>query len=284
MTSNLDQPWLLPGPCLAIARGQGPPDGFLVVCALVATVPWSVWYWQLFGVSRLASRQRDRLLLYLAPVLSMGLLFLFTVAPTLPDQKDLVREVVYFLVGAEWIWFARLFVPLLGISARDDVAERRNRAAAYPILGAFIGLTLAFLGVVDGAGPALRQETFGPILGYGILATVAWYALWWLLERLARVSEAITVERDEAAGWRLAGFLVATGLLLGYTFAGQLRAEDSTLTLPHALVLFGLPVGAILVEVWCQRRPSPRHKIWKDGVLPAGVYLGLAWLGLLAVR
>jgi hypothetical protein len=112
--------------------------------------------------------------------------------------------------------------------------------------------------------------------------------LWAALERLTRIAEAVTVERDRAAGWRLAGFLVAAGLIAGRAVAGDWQSTAATnydfaMHIWPAMLLLG---AALIVESLCRAtaaRPTP--SVPRCGLMPSLVYLGgaggwLWWKGL----
>jgi uncharacterized membrane protein YjfL (UPF0719 family) len=112
----------------------------------------------------------------------------------------------YFFPGAMWVSVAVRCLPLVGLSARDDVVERGNSSAALAIAGAILAITLCFAGGNIGDGPGWWVVVFS-----AGLATVALLLSWLVLETVARVADVVTIERDEAAGLRLGGWLIACG-------------------------------------------------------------------------
>src|SRR5262249_23316415 len=139
-----------------------------------------------------------------------------------------------------WLGGISTFLPLFGLSPREDVVERRNHPAAWAISGALVGLTLCFAGAVGSADPAEEMLSEVP---RGLLATLALLLLWAILERLASPSEAITVERDGGAAWRLAGVLIALGLLLGQAFADGTANPGPV----RSVLEFAAPLALLLV-------------------------------------
>src|SRR5262249_13278217 len=155
--------------------------------------------------------------LYLTPPVCLLLLTLRLAGKNLTNARAWSLEFRSgWAVGAVWLGLIHLFLPLFGLDPRQDVVERRNRPAAWAISGALVGLTLCFAGA---AGDALPVEGVLGGVPWGMLATLALLFLWAILERLADPSEAITVARDGGAACRLAGLLIALGLLLGRAFA-----------------------------------------------------------------
>src|SRR5262249_4813254 len=174
---------------------------------------WALWVGRVAQVSRLASRHRDRVALYLAPpacLLVLALCFAGRPLTASDPFKELV--LIGYAAGAWFLALAAWAFPWLGLSPRDDVAERRNRAAGWALLGAQAGLTLAY-GAAAGAGGGAGWGFTPP--GLGLLSILVLFALWGLLEKLAGFSEAITVERDGGSACRLAALLPALGLLVG---------------------------------------------------------------------
>lgn len=181
---------------------------------------------------------------------------------------------MYVALGLAWIWAAESLFSLFGISARDDVIERRNGAALIAVCGALVGVTLCYAGGNIGDGPGWWVVMFA-----AGLATIAPAVVWSLYELLTGGSEAITIDRDRAAGARLAGLLVACGLLFGRGVAGDW--VSAALTLSDFVVV--LPVAAgLLALAWIVERTArptverPRAPLASHGLVVALVYVGIA--------
>jgi uncharacterized membrane protein YjfL (UPF0719 family) len=196
------------------------------------------------------------------------------------DVRDDVRYIVlYFALGAAWVAAALYALQFLGVSARDDVIERGNRAAAYVIAGAVLAITLSFIGGNIGDGPGWWVVIFS-----AGLATGALFLTWLVLEMYAAISDAVTIARDEAAGIRVAGFLLACGVIFGRAAAGDWVSAGSTFRefLEVSLPIVGLLPLAVLIELVAQpsaSRPAPPIAVF--GVLPAMLYLGFAAISLM---
>ena len=170
--------------------------------------------------------------------------------------------------------FSRCFV-FLGLSPHDDVVERRNASAAPATAGAMLAVACCYAGGNVGDGPGWWVVVFA-----GLLATGALFLAWYLLESIGKVSDAVTVERDVAAGWRLGGLLLALGLIFGRGVAGDWVSAGATCSdfVRVAWPAVPLVVGAGMLER--SARPTvqaPVPAVVTLGVLPAFVYLGLGW-------
>jgi uncharacterized membrane protein YjfL (UPF0719 family) len=119
-------------------------------------------------------------------------------------RDDLFYLGFYLLLGAAWVGGATFFFSLMGVSARDDVVERRNLSASWAICGALVGTTLCFAGANVGSGPGVHV-----VLLCALLTTAAFFLLWLSLELLVdpSPSDSITIERNPGAGIRLGGYL-----------------------------------------------------------------------------
>jgi hypothetical protein len=247
----------------------------LIVSLAVALVCWGSWYWRLARVSSWLSPRRQRSGLFLTPVLCLALLFLVLKYLAAADVRQSgVYLSFYVVVGAAWVGLAGSALPWFGLDPRLDVAERRNAAASTAISGALLGATCCLAGGNVGDGPGCHVVLFSALLSTG-----GFFLAWLVLERLTGTAEAITVERDQATGLRLAGWLVALGLILGYAVTGTWVSAADTLT---DFLWCGWPVlpltGLAAVLHWSgapsPTRPRPDRVGW--GVLPAALYLALA--------
>jgi uncharacterized membrane protein YjfL (UPF0719 family) len=177
----------------------------------------------------------------------------------------------YVAMGVAWLGLAVRLFPFFGLNPRDDVVERRNRAAMYAISGGLIGITLCFAGGNIGEGPGWWVV----VISAGI-STMALFAIWVLLELFSKVVETITIDRDESAGLRLAGFLIAGGLIFGRAVAGNWVSLDGTIA---DFIRFAWPIifligAAIAVERIA--RPTldqPNAPMFGLGVVPAATYV-----------
>jgi hypothetical protein len=131
--------------------------------------------------------------------------------------------------------------------------RRLAEFAGWAIGGALLGLTVVFACVTEAVEPRIKDLQ---ALFFGMLSAFAvYFLLWGILEKLAGLSEAITVERDGGTALRLSAFLPALGLLLAgralpsqgkgvpYLLAnGQLGQHLFLLCGPFALLLVAIPI------------------------------------------
>ena len=246
-----------------------------IASAIFAAFMWVRWYVVPARLERLGAPRSGRAALGAAPALCA--LVLLVVLRTLAshDVRDDIRYIgMYLAVGAAWVAMSTVLLPLVGLSVRDDVLERGNAAAAYAIAGALLAVTLAFAGGNIGDGPGWWVVVFS-----AGLATATLYVLWLALEQFGEVSEQVTIERDHASGVRLAGFLVACGLVVGRAAAGNWVSAGATIAdfFRVAIAAVGLLAIAIVIELRARpsaARPVPSPARW--GLVPAGLYVALA--------
>jgi uncharacterized membrane protein YjfL (UPF0719 family) len=250
------------------------------VSLVLGAIVWGRWVWDLVKVARRPGGGGERLWLVAAPLAAVVLLFEILRRFSASDVRD---DPVYFWfylgMGIAWTGLGLHSLVWCGLGARDDVLERGNPAAALALAGATLGITLCFAGGNIGEGPGWWVVVF-----CAVLATGALFLLWALLGRLAGVVDAITIDRDAAAGARAAGFFVAAGLILGRAVAGTWEGAAPALS---DFVLRGSPAAALLVLailVERQLRPSaeaPIRPVLTHGAPPALLYLGVAAAALL---
>lgn len=244
-----------------------------VGCGLASAFAWGHWYW---GLIRFKRRAGDgRRLLAGAPLIAGALLFLLLRVWSADDvRNDPAYLGLYWLMGAAWAGLSRAGLAWLGLSVRDDVLERGNGAAATAIGGAVVGLTLCFAGGNFGNGPGWWVVVFA-----AGLATTGFYVAWGLLGRFGGLAEAITVERDPAAGWRAAAFFVSTGMVLGRAVAGDWVSVTATVAdfarrgWPVLLLLAVAGASEQFIRPATDRAPAA---IVAAGLFPGLVYLALA--------
>jgi hypothetical protein len=258
----------------------------LVVSAIAvgaAAIAWLRWYRLLFSVPRLGPSRRGRAWLGVSPLLSALILVAVLTTIAAHDVVDDLRYILMYLaLGAAWVGLTVWSLPFAGMSPRDDVVERGNAAAAPPCAAAVIALTLCFAGGNVGDGPGWWVVVFA-----AAIATLGLFAVWLVLDVLAALSDAVTIERDAAAGLRLAGFLVACGLVLGRGVAGDWVSVGATIrdVLRSAAPLTGLiPVAAVLERAARPTPERPEPPVGTLGVVPALAYVAgaaayVVWLG-----
>jgi len=195
-----------------------------------------------------------------------------------PDvQDDPSYIIIYLCLGVAWLGGTTFIFPLLGLSERDDVVERCNPAATWALAGALIGVMSCFAGANIGSGPGPEVVFF-----CATVSTTAFFLSWFSLELTANTSEAITVDRDEGAAIRLAGFLIATGILLGGAVAGNWESTSATM---RDFYTYGWPAIALLgVALPLERvlnarnRPIIRDPWQSFGISLFYILIAVAWV------
>jgi hypothetical protein len=181
---------------------------------------------------------------------------------------------ILLLLGAGWLGIATFLFRWLGVSLREDAAERNNRAALTAWCGGIAGITLVFAGGNVGEGPSLWNNVFSALVGTGGIVVS-----WFVLDALGRVSANVTVDRDLATGIRLGGFLVAVGLIFGRALAGNWDSVEGTVRdfVRQGWAALVLTIVAALLERACRPTPSRPAPFWLIyGLIPALAYLAVA--------
>jgi uncharacterized membrane protein YjfL (UPF0719 family) len=247
----------------------------LFASGAIAVVVWLIWFGRTLWIGRVSSSGRQ--LLLFVPFAAAALLFAVLRVLAAHDVRDDSRYLwLYFLLGAAWVGLCVRALPLLGVSPRDDVLERGNRAAADAVAGALLALTFCFAGGNIGDGPGWWVVVFS-----AGLATAALFLAWAILETSSAVSETVTIDRDRAAGIRLAGFLVACGVIFGRGAAGDWVSAELTVHDFAAVAWLAIPLLVVAAMVERSARPTASHpqpSSFAYGVVPAAGYLAAAAL------
>ena len=244
----------------------------LLISGVLTLLTWGNWVYVHNGLGDPEYPHGRGVLPWIIPVACAGILFsVLRTASSFDVRDSSTYTFFYMLMGLAWIGLTVRVSAFMGISARDDVIERRNGAASVAIAGAMLGVTFAFAGGNVGDGPGWWVVVFA-----AGLATVTLFVLWWALDVLTHVGDAITIDRDDATALRLAGFLVAAGVILGHAVAGNWvssvdTVRDFYLAGWPVLLLFGF---AILVERSFRVSPQrPRPAVLAYGFFPAIAYV-----------
>jgi len=259
-------------------------ENFVLIVFLILTlVLWGPWYWQSFRIRPLGVPGWSRRLLQATPLVCGAILYFVLRHLAATDVRNAASYLcLYILMGSGWLAILENLAIYFGLSARDDVFERNNPAAAVAISGWLLGGNLAFAGSNVGEGPGWYVVVF-----CAILAGAALLVVWLMLNLATHVAEAISVDRDVASGLRAAGFCVACGLILGWAVAGDWTALDATVSdfLKHGWPVLLLLAVAVVFERALQPTPAqPAPSRALSGVLPALIYVGLAVALLFALN
>ncbi len=202
---------------------------------------WFTWWRDLATVNPLASNRSSKVILAIVPgVLALGVAATLLAGSSTDVRDDVGYLAFYLVLGAGWVGAVRWAIPLMGVSPRDDVLDRSNPAALWVILGALAGITCCYAGGNVGNGPGPEVVIFS-----ALLATAALFFAWSLLSLFVApdLLDQITIDRDSAVGRRLAGFLTGTGIIFGYSVAGDWTGMENTV---KDFALYGSPALALL--------------------------------------
>lgn len=132
--------------------------------------------------------------------------------------------VFYIIMGYAWLRAGVYLLECLDLSWPFDVVYLDNRAAVFPAVGGFVGVTLIYAGANTGDGPGWWVVLFAAGLGL-----VTWLGLALLVNLAAGMSERISVDRDMGSGIRFGAYLIASGLILAYASGGDWTSTQATL-------------------------------------------------------
>jgi uncharacterized membrane protein YjfL (UPF0719 family) len=170
----------------------------------------------------------------------------------------------------------RLF-PFFGISAQDDVIERRNTSAFWAVNGALIGVAACFAGANVGNGPGLEAVVF-----CATIAAMGFFLVWFVLDWAgSHWADAVTIDRDYGSGVRLGSVLLATGLTFGSAVTGDW--ESLAVTVRHFLAR-SWPTAPVLCLALVAERPLRRSSGGRHGWFAATAYTVLTVVGIAVER
>jgi uncharacterized membrane protein YjfL (UPF0719 family) len=258
---------------------------FVTVAAMiVGPLLWAVWFFQIFRLQRVPGRRRSGAgIIGLALAASIAaILFVLTTSASFDVVDAPIYQFMYVVLGLAWLRVSGAVFTFLGVSLRDDVVERGNRAAAIAVAGALLGVAFCYAGGNIGDGPGWWVVIFAA--GF---ATATLFAAWMLLTRLTPIVDAVTIDRDAAAGLRSAAFLAGCGLVLGRGVAGDWFSAIETISdflaaLPPVAVITA--IAAIVERAARPTADRPHAPLVAFGVLPSLAYLGAAIAALSIVR
>src|SRR5688572_31741585 len=170
-----------------LALAYSDDEGFVVIVSLLVwALTWFLWYAGLRAGSSLRRERAPARVLAVMPLVAMAVLFVILRRWASFDVRDSSEYLFqYVMLGAAWLGVALRFAPWLGLSARDDAAERGNPAAAVALAGAMLGLTLCYAGGNVGDGPGWWVVVFS-----SGLATAVFFVSWAVCESRAHACAA----------------------------------------------------------------------------------------------
>jgi uncharacterized membrane protein YjfL (UPF0719 family) len=243
----------------------------------------STWFYPARSRHPMVAPRWARVFALAVPALALAIVLwgLRTLAAS--DVRESALYTTFYLVmGAGWTGaIGGLSGQLFGVQFTDDVLERHNLAAALALAGLVLGSAMAFAGGNVGDGPG-----WWVVVASATLSTSTLVAVWWLLHRVARVPERITVDRDMATGVRMFALTVAVGAVAGRAVAGDWRGYGDLFV---SFAKAGWPAGvlaalaAVIEQLAAPTPERPRPSVLVYGLPPAAVYVGTAVLTVAAL-
>jgi hypothetical protein len=256
---------------------------FLVLGFLVALIFWSRLYRSLFHAHSFRPNKTHRTVLTILPIICVLVIAAVIWRLGSNDVRPSAGWVfLYTMGGVAWLLLGLYLLSLLGVGVREDVMERQNSAAAWVVYGALIGTALCYAGANVGNGPGTEVVVF-----CAVLSTTFLFGFWFCLERVFRLADRVTIERDEGAGIRISGWMLSLALIFGAAVAGDWESLEGTLRdfIRYAWVAILFLLAAVAIE-WTlkslQRRENLRSgtsiAVAAAYILAAVVYI--VWRGL----
>jgi hypothetical protein len=253
-------------------------EGFLFPGGALVVGLWLHWYYSLLKMVSFRPDKMPRALIGATPTAGMLVLLAVLLRWSSPEVRSDRQAILFYLVwGALWFRLTITLLALTGVSVRDDVLERQNRAAAWVACGGMFGVSFSFAGANIGRGP-------GPevVLFCAALAKIGFFVCWVCFERLLHLTERITIERDEETGVRVGGWCAAMGLVFGGAVEGDWKSAQATVRDFGCFASGAIPVfvAGILIE-WFWKRQSGRSSRQISWAIAAGYFAaagGYVWL------
>lgn len=206
---------------------------FLIACMVVVVATWIrrlgaavLPHGQLPAQTQLPRPRQDAALgLWILSSISVGVVMTLTL--TLLASHDVLDNIgwtlYYLVVGYAVAGLGMLAAQVAGFRI-SDVIGRRNRAASTFSYATTLATTLAFAGANVGDGPGFQVVVFSAVLSVGTL-----WAIIFLHNAIARTSYRVFVDRDRGEAMRFGCLIVACGLILGRSVAGDWIGAQQTI-------------------------------------------------------
>jgi hypothetical protein len=248
---------------------------FFIAAAAVALVGVVRYYRPLISVSSIRMPILRRGLLASIPALSIVPTYIVLQRWADAQVVGHLDYTILFMVGAgAWILTASWFMPVLGISVRDDTIERDNPAALVAVSGILLAVGCVYALSNIGSGPTIWTTVIPALAASILLATMSI-----LIELVGeQVAEAITIDRDVATAMRLAGGVIGCAIILGGAAAGNWVSWNRTwIDFAHRgwpAILIAVAAGVVHRKL----RPTairPKPDIFVFGLAPAAIFLAV---------
>ncbi|HYD02428.1 MAG TPA: hypothetical protein VEB22_14470 [Phycisphaerales bacterium] len=196
-----------------------------VICSVAATVGWSVSFYRCLAVHRaVAAGGARRALLSTAPLLAATVILAVLLTASAHDVRGDIRYLwMYTAVGMAVVRICLSLPSPATLDAARTAVEGRNSPAAWSVLAATAGYSLAFAGANVGDGPGWYVVVFSAALSCGTL-----YLFHSALEVAAHLPSRVASDRSACAAWRLAALLVAAGAVCGRAACGNWVSASAT--------------------------------------------------------
>lgn len=252
-----------------------------IVSTLISTIYWGRWFYVVGQTNWLIRPHRRFAVLFLCLVACIALNFATLRTSADPIVRDSPAYIFLFMmVSGVALASVTIVGNVIGVNAIDDAIRRSNSAAVVAICGVWIGTSLIVSGANIGRGDTIAT-TIGP-MALGVATLVVLWAVFAVIVGMS----SIIVDRDLPSALRLAGLLIAWGLILGRATAGDWESVERTW---HDFAVQGWPCAVLLLvtlPIAWRLRPSVQRRLpsFAIGVLPAFAYLLVAlgwvtWLG-----
>ena len=237
------------------------------------------WYRPLLCAWPASRGLAGRLVLGLLPAAAF-MIILFTLQTM--ASYDVVGFWVFFYIvlGYAWLLGGMHLLERFDLASACDAVYLDNKAALFPMVGGFIGVSLIYAGANIGDGPG-----WWVILIAGSLGFAVWFCLALLLGHCCGITERITVGRDMGCGIRFGAYLIASGLILARASGGDWTSLYYTvLEFTVGWPVLPLALFAFLAEKLISLALQDGYRNEAAGVLLsllcAGLYLAFAYIAL----
>jgi hypothetical protein len=224
----------------------------------LALALWSRFYKALFHAHSFHPSKMHRTLLAIFPVacvLCIAVVLWRWSSPDVRSSKEWIF--LYTMNGAAWLCLGLYLLSLFGVGVREDVLERQNPAAAWVVYGTLIGTTFCYAGANIGTGPGMEVVLF-----CAAVATACLFGFWFFLERFFQLADRVTIERDEAAGIRIGGWVASLGMVFGGAVVGDWESLRKALRdfVDYAWVALLFLLVAVVIEwFYKSQQENPRR-------------------------
>jgi hypothetical protein len=229
-----------------------------------------VWLRFFLPAFPLAKYKRTRVWWAAFLLLCFSLIFIVLKKWSAPSVRSDWGETVFYLVlSMIWVTVATSALSFFGLSIREDVSKRKNAAAGLAAGGFLFAVACcaACSNIGDGPGP---EAVFFCMF----VSTTGLLVLWTAFDKISRIADAITVDRQISAGILAGGWFAGTGMVLGGSVAGDWVSFDATVAdfLKYSLPMIVLTLlVALLLRVLNRRPQQRRDELWRAAVMAAAL-------------